>query len=106
MNEADLAKLYRYEELKIQAKEIEAEIKKLNRDILPLIPADEALGAKFGKFEIRSRQSWAYTDEVMNLEETLKGKKAEEVARGVAIPTTSSSLYYVSNKKKEDDKLI
>jgi len=78
MNEADLAKLYRYEELKIQSKEIESEIKKLNREILPMIPKDEALGAKFGKFEIRSRQTWAYTDEVNSLAEELKTRLQKE----------------------------
>lgn len=98
-----MQKFLRYEELKIQAKKIDDEIKKLQKDIIVHMPDDgEPVHAKHGTFSIRSRSAWVYSDQVEKLQKAVDDRKAEEEAKGIAKTVKHSSLYYNSSKKKND----
>jgi len=86
-------KFFRYEELKLKAKEVEEELKKLALDLVQVVKPGETVLGHSGKFTVRETTRWEYSDDVKRLQ-------VEEKAKGIAKPVTSTALYYNPDKKE------
>jgi len=101
MNEDQKSKMFRYEEIKLSMKELEAELEELKPILLEIIPVDKELEAKFGSFVLKARPKWEYSLPTQGFEKELKETKKREEADGTAkeIPGTPFVEYRV--KKAE-----
>lgn len=88
----------RYEELKGIIKEAEAEVKKLQPMIIPLVPEDKELLTEKGYFYVQKRATWKYSEACEAEAEKLKQMEADEKAKGIAEASYSSTLYYKSGR--------
>lgn len=96
MNDEQKQSLLEYEDLKIEEKRIKSRLEELKEIIVPLVPEDEKINGKYGKFELKKRDNWTFSGETQNMEDALKEKKAEEIAKGVA---TSKPIYFVEYRQ-------
>ena len=99
MNEENTKLFLEYEEIKLLIKEKEARLEELKPLLIPLVPADKELEAKYGSFVLKAKSKWKYSDETTSLETTVKEKKAEEQANGVAKETPGTP--YIEYRSKE-----
>jgi hypothetical protein len=80
---ATVLALKRYEEIKIQMKELETEAKALQPDIIPAMP-EGPVKTEYGTFTVRSKDSYVYSPETQAREKALKETKDREVQEGIA----------------------
>ena len=90
-----------YEVAKIKIKEWEEEIKKLQPQILELMPLDKEISATQGIFVIQQQSTWSYSPIHHKIKKELKSQEEMEKANGVAKVKTIDVLYYRQNKKEE-----
>lgn len=90
----------RYEELKGIIKEAEAEIKKLQPSILPIVPEDKEMLTDNGYFYIQKRPKWTFSEQLTLAEEALKESKEDEIAKGIATAEYTNTLYYKTGRPK------
>lgn len=91
-------KFLEYEELKLQAKEIEEKLKELQPIVMAEVPEGKEIAANHGVFFIQNRSTWKYSVKLQAKEKDLKEDKEEEKAKGVAEATVQPTLYYKVNK--------
>lgn len=91
--------LLEYEEIKLSIKEKEARLEELKPLILPEIPADKEIEAKYGSFTLKAKSKWKYSDATTTLEKEVKERKKTEEADGTAeqLPGTP----YIEYRSKE-----
>lgn len=93
--------LERYAELKSAIKEMEAEVKDIQEQIIDDIELD--VEYEIGDAVITKspgRAKWGYSDIIIDMEQTLKKKKKEEELDGIAIKIAAKP-YLVCNFKKK-----
>jgi hypothetical protein len=82
-----------YESIKIEIKELETQLGTLKEVILPEVPEGSKIVTESGgSFELKQRDNWKYSDDIQQLEEELKSKKAEAVAKG---EVTNNPTFYI-----------
>ena len=86
-----------YEELKLQAKEIEEKLKELQPIVMAAVPEGKEIAANHGVFYLQNRSTWKYSAKLQAVESDLKDQKKEEQAKGIAEATVQSTLYYKVN---------
>jgi len=84
MTEEQKKALLRYEELKIQAKEIDAELEELKPILVKAIPVDKEIKARYGVFVLKARPKWEYSIPTQAVEKDLRETKKREEAEGIA----------------------
>lgn len=104
MNESQTKSLYRYEEIKLSIKELEAELEELKPELLAVIPEGTEIEAKHGSFTLKARPKWEYSEPTQKAEKSLKETKKREEADGTAkeIPGTPFIEYRTRKEDKED----
>lgn len=98
MNEELKNKLRRYEEIKLEIKDLESEMKELNEEITANLEPEQVVETERGKFEIRMRANWKYSGKHESIKQQLKEIEAEERADGTAKLTESKVLFYTVKK--------
>jgi len=95
--------ILRYEELKIEIKNMDAQIKELKPIIQELVHEDEKLHTPtgYGYFELKKRDNWKFSEEIVEAEKGLKTLKAEAIAKGEATSTPTVYIEYRQNKNEE-----
>lgn len=87
--------LTQYAELKLQEKQIKAQLDELQPAVLALVEKEqEAITHPLGKFILVSRASWKYSPVVTKLSEKLKIKQIEEQEKGIAQASISNSVTF------------
>lgn len=77
--------LKRYEILKLEIKEREAELEMLKPDVMAAIPEGaDGVATERGTFTLQRRRAWEYSPAVKELESELKDTKKKEEQTGVA----------------------
>lgn len=105
MNPQQESYFKRYEHLKGIVKEAEAELKKLQPFILPLVPEDKEFVTEKGYFYIQKRATWKFSDEVEAEEEKLEQMKAGEKAKGIAEAMYTDTLVYRTGRPEIREKV-
>ncbi len=96
-------KFARYEELSILKKDIEKEINDLKPEVTEAMQDDDQFDTeRGGKFTIRFRSNFSYSDEVQTKEDELKQLKKHEEIEGIAIDTPTRYIQYNSPSKKAE----
>lgn len=90
-------KFKRYAELKVQEKQIKAEIDILSPEILEEMGDNDQVETEQGVFTKGSRRSWTYPEEIEKEAEALKEKKKVAEQTGTA---TSEEIFYPIFKGK------
>lgn len=99
MNEATIAHLKKLENLTIEARELDLQIKAIKEAVMEDMPKDAKVETANGTFTVESRKKWTYTAHVKNLEATLKEETAREQADGSAT-YAEGEPYLVYREKK------
>jgi len=91
-------KFLHYEELKIQEKELKAEIDALKAELVEHVPEGEKINCATGVVKLKKRDNWTYIPATVQLADDLKARQKEEVAKGDA---TNNPTYYIEYKHKK-----
>jgi len=94
-------KFLEYEELKIQAKQIEDRLDAIKEEIREHVKEDEKINCKYGVLELKKRDNWKFTPTTTKLATDLKAKQEEEIAKGEAVSSPTYYLYYKQKKTNE-----
>jgi hypothetical protein len=100
-NNMSVSSIYgEYAQLESLLSELEAKKEKLCPYIIEMMTAnqEEKIDIGVGKFSLTPRKVWTYTDEVAELADTLKAKKAKEESMGEATFEEVPSLRYTAAK--------
>ena len=96
----------KYAKLKIQAKELDAEIKGLN----PLVKQemlkaekDEVELESVGKFSFKETRIWTYPDEIVKMEKALEEEKTKAKRTGAAKSDVRQDLLFTPQKDEQTD---
>ena len=92
------AKMRRYEEIKIQIRELEEEAEVLKPIIVKAMPDQVEVAGEAGTFVVQKRATWKFSEKHKEQKEKLKELEATEKAKGIAIPTYSDILVYTLAK--------
>lgn len=95
--------LIKYEEIKLQIKELEAELDPLKEIIVPLMEKGKDLATDKGLFKLKERANWKFSSEVTAKEKEVKALKEDEIAKGVAINKPTIYLEYSVAKGAEGE---
>lgn len=91
--------IFRYEEIKLQIKELEREALVLSEIIIEQMPEDTELDLSQGKLSMTARTKWTYSPALTMLEKDVKNRQKDEQMRGVATEEKGKPyLIYRSNK--------
>lgn len=75
----------RYEDLKLQVKDLESEIDMLKPELVAAMPEDTEIKTDRGTFVIQKRRVWQYSQQAQNMDKELKDIKKHEEADGTAV---------------------
>lgn len=95
--------LLKYEDLKIQAKLLEAEMDELKPIVLSAVPEGTKVNATEGVFEVKKRDNWTFSPEIKAKEDNLKAEKEAAIAKGEATSKPTFYIEYRKNKKTSID---
>ncbi len=91
-------KIKRYEQLKIEEKKIQAELKELKPEVESAIPEDVAeVELEHGKLVWKTRPFWAFSPVVQELEDKVSERREYEIAEGIATKTEKKFIEYRQN---------
>jgi len=99
MDEEIKNKFKEYEELKIKAKSIEERLNDLKPLLVDSIPEDTSIEASFGKFSLKRRTEWKYTDNTLRMQTELKEIQKVEQQTGEAEATLGEPYIQYTVKK-------
>ena len=99
MNEETKKAFSKYEDLKIQEKEIKTKIDELKPIIINAIPEETEIDGEHGYFSVQPRSKWKHSSALEAKEKSLKEEKKKEIAEGIAIETKTPVLFYRQEKK-------
>lgn len=95
-------KFERYEALKLQAKEIDAEMSGLKEELIDYVP-EGGLTTHKGKFTISSKGKYLYSERTQQTEKELKDTKKYEEQAGIAVAQPGTPfLVYKENGSKDE----
>ena len=85
-----------YAKIKHQIKELTAEAKELEQEILPdmIEGGIDKVKTEFGGFTIVNRKTWTYSEKVAELSEEVKAQKKKEEEDGTAKAEEKKSLLF------------
>jgi len=96
-------KFLRYENMKLEAKAVETEMKELAAELVQYVPEGEKLSGTSGVFSAKVRNSYKYSDGTKRAEEELKATKKREEQDGTATVIPGDPyLEYRANKGEEE----
>ena len=87
----------RYENIKLQIKELEADLELVKPTVLEAVsalPEKTEVNMEHGVFSLVSRSTWKYSDAIKSSEESLKEAKKSEERDGTAKQTINNILMY------------
>lgn len=94
--------LSKYEDIKLQIKELEAELDPLKEVIMPIMEKGKDFATEKGVFKLKERANWKFSEYVTRQEKELKVSKEDEIAKGIAQNKPTIYLEYSVNKVEED----
>lgn len=90
-----------YEQLSIEKKAIEDKLKELKPFLLEKMEDDDQFDTVIGgKFTIKHRDKFTYSEEIQQAEKELKDRKKNEEIDGIAINNPTRYVQYNSAKKE------
>lgn len=89
-----------YEDLSIQKKEIESRMSELKPVVTEMMKDDDQFDTALGgKFTIRFKSKYTYSEDVQSKEAELKKLKKHEEIEGIAVDNPTRYIQYNSPKK-------
>lgn len=89
----------RYEQIKLEMKELEKEMEELKPIVIAVVPEDTTVEAAYGTLSIARRTQYLYSLDTQLAEDALKAAKAREVQDGTA--TAKPGDPYIVYKEKK-----
>lgn len=96
--------LMKYEEIKLQIKELETELDPLKEIIVPLMEKGRDLTTETGgTFKLKERANWKFSPDTVAKKKELKTLEEEEIAKGIATNKPTVYLEYSSAKSEKGE---
>lgn len=89
----------KYEQLKIEIKELKDKADDIKERLIPKIDENQEINCEYGIITKRHYPSYQYSEEIEEEKKKLKKKKKEEVAKGIAVDNGTDTIVYKLNKK-------
>jgi len=94
--------LLKYEDLKLQIKELEVQLDPLKEIIMPLMEKGKDLQCEKGVIKLKERANWTFSADVKTELKKVEEMKADEIAKGIAQNKPTIYIEYSVAKKGED----